>query len=95
MKAENYSKKVFDTLKELHRQFPTWNLCRHLDTVLEEYNGKFWGVEDKDLYYALLKYQEELQIEYPEDIDRVIQEGYTLDAMLRMPEPFDEEEYEP
>lgn len=90
---ENYSNKVFAILKELHTQFPLWPMCRHLDMALEEYNGNFGGVEDKELYYLLLKYQTELDIEEIDDITRIIEGGKDLDAMMSQPDGLDENEY--
>jgi hypothetical protein len=62
---------------------------RHLSTALHEYND-LWGVSDKEMLYALEKYEIELNIDYPhedeEELKEIIKGGMNLERM------FDEDE---
>lgn len=74
------------TLQELHKDFPTYGLGRHLATALDEY-GDIWGMTDKELVYALDKYKAELGLDVPHtdesEIDKIIKEGMDLDNILK------------
>jgi hypothetical protein len=63
---------------------------KHLSTALYEYND-VWGVSDKELLFALEKYEIELNIDDPhedeEEIQKILKEGMNLNNILN-------EEYE-
>ena len=86
MSSRNHYNKVIHTLQELHKSFPTYNMGRHLATVLDEY-GDIWGMTDKELSYALYKYrsQIEMDITHTDDseLDKIIKEGMDLDNILK------------
>jgi len=88
-KQPNYYRQIIRTLQRLEKSHPTYNIGRHLSTALYEYND-LWGVSDKELLYALEKYEVELNIDYPhedeEEIKEIIKDGMNLERM------FDEEE---
>jgi hypothetical protein len=83
---------ALQTLQELHKDFPTYNLGRHLATALDEY-GDIWGLTDKELAYALAKYKAEIEMDVPHtdesEIDKIIKEGMDLDNILKE----DDEDY--
>lgn len=88
-KQPNYYRQIIRTLERLQKSHPTYNIGRHLSTALYEYND-LWGVNDKELLYALEKYEVELNIDYPhedeEELKEIIKGGMNLERM------FDEEE---
>jgi hypothetical protein len=59
---------------------------KHLATVLDEY-GNLWGVTDKELAYALVKYKGQLEMDFPHtddsEIERIIKDGLDLDNILK------------
>jgi hypothetical protein len=77
---------ALQTLQELHKDFPTYNLGRHLATALSDY-GDIWGLTDKELAFALNKYKAELEMDVPHtdesEIDKIIKEGMDLDNILK------------
>lgn len=84
MRNKKYQQ-ALNILKELHEDFPTYNLGRHLATALYEYKD-IWGMTDREIVYALSKYKAELMqdIPHPDDteIDKIIKEGMNLDTIL-------------
>lgn len=79
---------VFNILKTLKKNYPTLPLSRHIVDATSDYNN-LWGLSDKELSYALEKYEKELSINQPpseEEINTIIQEGMDLEHI------FDEEE---
>jgi len=88
-KQPNYYRQIIRTLQRLEKSHPTYNIGRHLSTALYEYSD-LWGVSDKELLYALEKYEIELNIDYPhedeEELKKIIKGGMNLERM------FDEEE---
>ena len=88
-KQPNYYRQIIRTLQLLEKSHPTYNIGRHLSTALYEYSD-LWGVSDKELLYALEKYEIELNIDYPhedeEELKKIIKGGMNLERM------FDEEE---
>jgi hypothetical protein len=90
MAKPNYYRQIIRTLDRLQKSHPTYNMGRHLSTALHEYND-VWGVSDKELLYALEKYEIELNIDYPhedeEELQKIIKDGMNLERTL-----FEEEE---
>lgn len=86
MSKKNNYQQALHTLQELHKDFPTYNLGRHLATALSDY-GDIWGMTDKELAYALDKYKAELEMDVPHtdesELDRIIKEGMDLDNILK------------
>ena len=82
----NYFNQILSLLTELHRSFPTYNMGRHLATVLDGY-GDVWGVSDKELLYALEKYKAQLEMDVPHiddaELDDIIKQGMNLDDILK------------
>lgn len=82
-KASAYSQ-ILATLNELHKDYPKYNMGRHLATALDEY-GDIWGLTDREILFALKKYKAKLQMDIPHDdseIERFINEGIDLDNIL-------------
>jgi len=83
---KNYYNDVLLILQELHKSFPSYNMGRHISTVLDEY-GDIWGMTDKELAFALTKYKSQLDLDIPHpddsEIDRIVKEGMDLDNILK------------
>jgi hypothetical protein len=88
-KKNNYQQSLH-TLQELHKDFPTYNLGRHLATALSDY-GDIWGMTDKEIAFALDKYKSELEMDIPHtddsELDKIIKEGMDLDNILKEEDP--------
>jgi hypothetical protein len=85
MVKPNYYRQIIKTLQRLEKSHPTYNMGRHLSTALYEYND-VWGVSDKELLYALEKYEIELNIDYPhvdeDELEKIIKDGMNLERTL-------------
>ena len=68
MKPTNYYAKIIHILQELHKDFPKYNMGRHLSTALDSY-GDIWGITDKEMLYAMEKYVTELSLDIPHSDD--------------------------
>ncbi len=57
---------------------------RHLATAMDEY-GDVWGVTDKEMVFALLKYKNQLEMDIPhaEDSEEIYNDGLDLDNILK------------
>ena len=90
-KKDQYQQALY-ILQELHKDFPTYNLGRHLATALSDY-GDIWGMTDKEIAFALDKYKSEIEMDVPHldesEIDKIIKDGMDLDNILKE----EEEEY--
>lgn len=86
MSKKTHYQQALYILQELHKDFPTYGLGRHLATALSDY-GDIWGITDKEIVYALDKYKTELQLDVPHtdesEIDKIIKEGMDLDNILK------------
>lgn len=84
-KKTNYEK-ALQVLQDLHKDFPTYNLGRHLSTALSDY-GDIWGMTDKELLFALTKYKAEIEMDVPHtddsELDKIIKDGMDLDNILK------------
>jgi len=84
-KKNNYQQSLH-ILQELHKDFPTYGLGRHLATALSDY-GDIWGITDKELAFALDKYKSELEMDVPHtddsELDKIIKDGMDLDNILK------------
>jgi len=86
MSKKNHYKEVIHILEELYRDFPTYNVGRHLATALDGY-GDIWGITDKELAFALSKYKAEIEMDVPHtdesELDKIIKEGMDLENILK------------
>lgn len=77
MKKKNYFKEFIDKLDELHIAYPKDNIGRHLSMAFADYSD-LWTVSDRELVFALEKYQLELELDHnqiaPEEYVKKIQE---------------------
>jgi hypothetical protein len=77
-------------LERLHKAHPTYNIGRHISTALDGYDD-VWGVSDKEMLFALEKYELELNMDVDhidqEEIEEIIKDGMNLERTL-----FEEEE---
>lgn len=78
----NYYKRIQEVLAQLHSKYPTYNMGRHLETALSDYPN-MWDIPDKEMLFALEKYQAELSLdESPTDIEKIIEDGLNLSQYL-------------
>lgn len=86
MRRPNHYNQILQVLQKLHTEFPTYNMGRHLATVIDEY-GDIWGITDQELLFALNKYKAQLEMDFPrveaDEIARIIKEGMDLDNILK------------
>jgi hypothetical protein len=92
MSKKTHYTEVISILQELNKDFPTYNVGRHLATALDGY-GDIWGITDKELAFALSKYKTEIEMDIPHaddsELEKIIKEGMDLDNILKE----EEEEY--
>ncbi len=85
-KGYDYYNDVILILVELHKNFPNYNMGRHLATALDDYKD-VWGITDKELLFALNKYKTQLELDEPHltgdaELEEIIKGGMNL-TMLR------------
>lgn len=87
MTRPNYYRQIIRTLERLQKSHPTYNIGRHIATALD--GSDVWGIADKELLFALQKYEVELNmdVDHEEDIEDIIKDGINLERTL-----FEEEE---
>jgi hypothetical protein len=87
MTRPNYYRQIIRTLERLQKSHPTYNIGRHIATALD--GSDVWGITDKELLFALQKYEVELNmdVDHEEDIEDIIKDGINLERTL-----FEEEE---
>lgn len=80
----SFINEICQTLKELHKLYPSQNLGRHLDAAFADYPSLF-GVTDREILFALQRYQATLEIDpiaSDAEIEKIIREGSNLDTIL-------------
>lgn len=83
----NYYRECLKILDGLHNSHPSFSLGRHLATALSDY-GDVWGVSNKELLYALRKYEAEIEMNHYKStsheqfVDKVIKDAKDLDHIL-------------
>lgn len=88
MKSPNYYRQIIHALERLQKAHPKYNMGKHLSTALD--GSDLWGVSDKELLFALQKYEIELNMDADiddEEIEEIIKDGMNLERMF-----LDEEE---
>jgi hypothetical protein len=75
----NHYKKCITLLQNLQKKYPKQTLGHHLSMALSEY-GDIWSITDKEMLFALEKYETEKELDFSEDIDinKIIFEGEHL-----------------
>lgn len=88
MKA-NYFNKVINILKELKTKYPSYEVGRHISSATSDYKD-IWDLSDKELYFALQKYELKELVNDPmrEDVSKILEEGMDLDHILDEDEEF-------
>lgn len=83
-KASVYNQ-ILALLQQLHREYPNYNMGRHLATALDEY-GDVWGLTDYEILFALNKYKTQLNSDIGGvdvyNVNKIIEEGLDLDNIL-------------
>lgn len=84
--------KILHIFEEIHSLYPSYNLGRHIATMLDDC-GDVWGTTDKELLFVLQKYKAQLEMDVPHtegsELDKIIRDGMNLDIMFKE----EEEEY--
>lgn len=83
---------VINILQRLKISYPVYSLGQHLSTALSDY-GDLWGITDKEIVFALEKYEMELEMNIvPQaDVDKIIKDAQNLESLFKEEE--DESEY--
>lgn len=87
-KKPNAFNKIINLLQAIHKLFPNQPLSNHLSTALSDY-GKIedlWGMSDKEILFALEKYQATLELDFSspahnDELERIIEEGKNIDKI--------------
>jgi len=89
MRHPNYYKQIINALERLKKSHPKYNMGRHLSTAID--GSDMWGITDKELLFAIQKYEIELNMDVDhvdeEEIEDIIKDGMNLERMF-----LDEEE---
>jgi hypothetical protein len=77
-----YFDEIINVLKEIQELYPTHRMGQHLSTALDEY-GDVWGLSDKEIHFALLKYKAQMELDVPREtneeyIDKVVKDALNL-----------------
>jgi len=82
MKANkpNHYNEIISCLQELHSLYPEYSMGKHLSTILDDY-GDIWGVSDKELSFAFIKYKSQLELYVPHKTEGDELENIVKDAM--------------
>jgi hypothetical protein len=87
-KKLNQLNQFITLLQELNKQFPAQPISNHLATAFSDY-GKIqdlWGLSNKELVFALEKYQANMEIEnfiptHDSELEKIIEEGKNIDKI--------------
>lgn len=95
MRTVSDFRKIVKILEELHREYPSFNLGRHLATALDDY-GDVWGLPDKELLFILEKYKTALELDQSHIMDdayvaKVIRDAENFDDILKDQDGYEEE----
>lgn len=79
----NYKPDIINVLRDLTRDFPTQLLSTHLSIALADYEGKYDGISDKQLFFLFEKYKCEKELDISthiatDDISAIIADGMNL-----------------
>lgn len=90
----NYTNKVIKILQDLHSEYPTFGLGRHLATALSDY-GDYWGIPDKELAFALERYKTQLELDQneicsDEYVEKIQKDAQDLTTILKEEDEEDE-----
>lgn len=92
--------KFINLLQILQKQFPAQPVSNHIASALADYGSiqDIWGLSDKELVFALERYQSNLEIEnfiptHDSELERIIEEGKNIDK-INLYDTEDEEEDE-
>lgn len=77
-------KKALKVLEKLEKDYPSFGLGRHFETIRENC-GDMWGTSHKEFLFQLEKYQATLEL----DKDNIASEDY-VDRVIRDADNFDE-----
>ena len=82
----NYYKDIQKVLDQLHKDHPHFSMGRHLATASADY-GSLWGISNKELLFALRKYQTELDLDHhhiahEEYVNKIVKDGMDLNHIL-------------
>lgn len=87
-KKPNHFNQIVSLLQTLHKQFPAQPLSNHLATALSDYGTvqSLWGMSDKEVLFALEKYQANLEyngipLASDSELEKIIEEGKNIDKI--------------
>ena len=84
MRHPNYYRQIIHALDRLQKAHPKYNMGKHLSTALD--GSDLWGITDRELLFALQKYEIELNMDFThtddEEIEQIINDGMNLGRMF-------------
>lgn len=82
-KKANYYNKILSVLQELHKDYPNQTMGQHLSVALSDYKDT-WSIPDKEVLFALEKYQLEKDnnVASDSDVEKIYNDGVNLDKLL-------------
>lgn len=83
----DYYNKVIEKLKTLKKNYPDYEISKHLATATSEYND-IWGLTDRQIYDLLERYEFNLENDHApiSDVDKIVKDAMNLNTI------FDDEE---
>lgn len=84
----SYYNQAIHLLQDLHKDYPEYNMGRHIATALDGY-GDVWGLSDKELTFLLGKYKTRMDLDIPHvadgdaEIDEIMRGGMDLDSLFK------------
>ena len=85
---KDYYISILRSLEKLKKLYPTYNMGRHLSTILDEH-GDVWGITDKELYKSVEVYSKQMALDIPhedKEIEQIIKDGMKLDRFSLLQE---------
>lgn len=86
MRKPNHYNQVLHLLQTLHKDYPKYNMGRHLSTAFSDY-GDVWNLTDKEMLFALEKYKAQMDMDIPHtderEIDDIIKQAMDLENILK------------
>lgn len=73
----HYFKEVMDTLKRLHDQYPNQPIGQHISLATSDYPNI--DITDKELSFALSKYEQELELNESFSVNKLDEPDYEDD----------------
>lgn len=83
--SANYYRESLTLLEQLHTEYPSFSLGRHLATATADY-GDIWNMTNKEMFHTLQKYSMELSLDkshltHDEYVKNIVKDALDLDSL--------------